>query len=95
MWLAKARMEIPRITPGITRGASIIRYRACLPGKRTRSIKKAFTVPTSSDATVTHKATLVLVQMLPSNGRSPNKPTRCGVLLQNQSRVKPFQGGAG
>ena len=46
--LAKARMEMPRITPGITSGASIKTDRACLPGKRPRSIKNALVVPTSA-----------------------------------------------
>jgi hypothetical protein len=86
---------MPRITPGITSGASISIDSACLPGKRARSIKKALVVPTSTASSVTQAATTTLVQRLASMGPSENRPVRPALLPKNQSSVKPRQGGAG
>ena len=87
---------MPRITPGMTSGVSMSTASAPLPGKRARSIRKALAVPTATDSAVTHSATSVLVQMLPSSSVSWNRPTRpVASLPTNQSRVKPCHGGAG
>ena len=60
MRLAKASIEMPRMTPGITSGASINTDNACLPGKLLRSRRKAFTVPKPTASSVTPPATLAL-----------------------------------
>ena len=52
---------MPRITPGITSGASISSDSADLPRKSTRSSRNAFAVPTATDSTVTQHATSTLV----------------------------------
>ena len=89
-------MEIPKMTPGITSGASIMIDRNCLPRNRPRSIRNALVVPTIADSAVTHRATMQLVHMLPSNSLSAKSPMRPDAgLPRNQSRVKPRQGGAG
>ena len=67
MRLANASIEMPRITPGITNGASITTDNACLPGKRPRSSRNALVVPTPTDSAVTQAATMQLVPMLASN----------------------------
>ena len=96
MRLAKARIEMPKITPGITRGASISSDKAVLPRNWVRSIKKALAVPISTASTVTHIATTALVHRLPSKARSANRPRRpVPAWPKNQSSVKPRQGGAG
>ena len=92
--LAKARIEIPRITPGITSGVSINSDNADLPRNRARSSSHALTVPTATDSIVTQAATIALVPMLFSSGASENSPVRPGP-PKNQSSVKPRQGGAG
>ncbi len=84
------------MTPGITSGASIKIDKVCLPRKRPRSMRNALVVPTSADSAVTQMATMQLVQMLPSNSPSANRPVRPSAALpRNQSSVKPRQGGAG
>ena len=96
MRLEKARIDMPRITPGITSGISMRIDSACLPGKRQRSIRNAFAVPTVTDKAVTQVATTTLVQMLPSSSLSRNRPTLpAAALPRNQSSVKPRHGGAG
>ena len=87
---------MPRITPGITSGASISSDSADLPRKRARSSRKALAVPTATDSTVTQPATTTLVQMLVSSGASAKSPTRPRAASPtNQSSVKPRHGGAG
>jgi len=94
--LASARMEMPRITPGITSGASISSDKACLPRNCVRSMRKALAVPTPTVSTVTQQATTTLVHRLPSRAVSANRPRRALCALPtNQSSVKPRQGGAG
>src|SRR5450631_1371934 len=96
MRLANARMEIPRITPGMTSGASISTDNACLPGKRPRSSRNALAVPSSTDRSVTQRATMQLVKILPMSSESANNPVRpFDEFPKNQSSVKPRQGGAG
>ena len=80
----------------MTSGVSMSIDRAPLPGNCARSIAKAFAVPTATDKPVTHKATTLLVQMLPSSSESRNSPMRPAASLpRNQSRVNPCHGGAG
>ena len=86
---------MPRITPGITSGASISSDSADLPWNRVRSSRNAFAVPTTTARSVTHAATMMLVPMLFSNGPSAKSPTRRTPSPRNQSNVKPRHGGAG
>ncbi len=87
---------MPRMTPGITSGVSMSTDSSCLPGNSHRSIRKELAVPTMTDSVVTQKATITLVQMLPSSSASRNRPTRPAASLpRNQSSVKPRHGGAG
>ena len=84
------------MTPGMTSGANIKMDRACLPKKRQRSMRNALQVPISTDSSVTQNATMQLVPMLRNKSPSPNSPIRpSGALPENQSSVKPRQGGAG
>ena len=59
---------MPRITPGITSGASISSDSADLPRNCARSSRNAFAVPTTTDSSVTHSATMTLVPTLRSSG---------------------------
>ena len=86
---------MPRITPGITSGASMSSDSADLPRKSTRSSRNAFAVPTSTESTVTALATHTLVAMLFSSGASAKSPVRPVPPPTNQSSVKPRHGGAG
>ena len=96
MRLANARMEMPKMTPGITSGASIMSEKNDLPRNCVRSNKNALLVPMSTASTVTQLATTTLVQTLAMSARSANKPLRPACALpKNQSQVKPCQGGAG
>ena len=96
MRLINDRIEMPRMTPGMTSGVSMSTDRACLPGNRKRSMRNALAVPTARERAVTQLATTTLVQMLPSNSESWKSPTRPEDWLPtNQSNVKPRQGGAG
>ena len=85
---------MPRITPGITSGASMSSDSADLPRKSTRSSRNAFAVPTATDSTVTALATQTDVTMLFRSGASAKSPVRpCPPT--NQSSVNPRHGGAG
>ena len=87
---------MPRITPGITSGASIISETAALPRNATRSRRNALAVPTATDSTVTQQATSTLVATLFSKGPSAKSPTRLfAPPPRNQSSVNPRHGGAG
>ena len=87
---------MPRITPGITSGASISSDSADLPRKVARSSRNAFAVPTATDSTVTQQATTTLVDDALQQRRVGEEP---GAALAppptNQSSVKPRHGGAG
>ena len=68
--LANARMEMPRMTPGMTSGVNARTESADFPGKLARSSRNAFAVPTTIDSNVTHVATIALVPMLLTSGAS-------------------------
>jgi hypothetical protein len=93
--LDKSRMEIPRITPGITRGASIRKKRTCLKANSSCSNKKAPIVPTIVENIETKKATLKLTHMLSRLIWSWKIPVLSMEVPVNQSRVNPFHGSAG
>ena len=66
---------MPRITPGMTSGVNARTDSADLPRKRARSSRKALTVPTRTDSSVTQMATITLVAMLLMSGVSMKSPT--------------------
>ena len=87
---------MPRITPGITSGASISSDSADLPRKRARSSRNALAVPTATDSSVTHAGDdharpRALQQR--RVGEEPDASARSPP--RNQSSVKPRHGGAG
>ena len=87
---------MPRITPGITSGASISSDSADLPRKSARSSRNAFAVPTATDSTRhpardDHAGADALQQR--RVGEEPGAPARAPPT--NQSSVKPRHGGAG
>ncbi len=87
---------MPRITPGITSGASISSDSADLPRNRARSSRNALAVPTTTDSSVTHAATITLVPTLFSSGAVGEKPgATAPPPPRNQSSVTPRHGGAG
>ena len=88
---------MPRITPGMTRGQSIIMASRVLPRNRARSSTKAFAVPRATARTATGSATLRLFAMLASMAGSRSTPglPNTAPVPTNHSSVKPFQGGAG
>ncbi|MCY1374957.1 hypothetical protein D9M69_623340 [compost metagenome] len=95
MRLAKARMEMPRITPGITSGSMLSNAIMFLPGNSKRSSRNALQVPTPTESSVTHSATQALTPMLCSSSASCSRPVRASLFAVNQSSVKPIQGGVG
>ena len=79
---------MPRITPGITSGASIASDSAALPRKVARSSRNALTVPTATASSVTQPATTTLVQIDDSSARSAKRPMRPRAASpRNQSSV--------
>ena len=86
---------MPRITPGITSGASISIDSAVLPRNRARSRRNALAAPNAIDSAVTQHATMALIPTLLSSGASPNSPIRPPLLPTNQFKVNPRHGGAG
>jgi len=90
--VAPSRMEMPRMTPGMTNGASIRKYRAFLPRKFSCSNRKAAHTPTTTHEMDTQTAVWKLTQMARRLSASSKMPTRFGPADVNQSRVKPRQG---
>ena len=93
--LLASRIEMPRMTPGITSGARARKYSGWRNGKRSCSNRKAAMVPSISDRADTAKAVWMLTQIADRLRSSWKMPVRCSLSARNQSSVKPCHGRPG
>ena len=87
--------EIPKITPGITKGVNAKKYKSCLYLKFSLSNKKAPKVHTITEKTETKNAVCADTQILNKFSTSLKIPSLFSLVPINQSSEKPFQGREG